>query len=97
MKDPERLNDDELGAVAGGDDGDSISFSSADQVQYMYFVGQHIEVYTTLFHVSTKGATVTSRYPVQGYDDDTWYAAYDVQYDNGSTGTRIWQDEIQSS
>ena len=97
MKDLEKLSDDELGAVAGGDYDDSIRFDSPDKVQYMYFVGQHVEVYTTLFHASTKGGTVVSRYPVQGYDDDSWYAGYDVQYDNGSKGTRIWQDEIQSS
>ena len=92
-----KLNDTELDAVNGGWYVRSDTFKTADEVTFKWAVGEHVEKVTSyfMFHVFTKGCTVTDRKAAPKEGTDGFCAWYKIQTDDSDNGK--WFSSCSSS
>jgi len=88
-----QLNDSQLDKVTGGDFGDSDKeyADTPEGVVFLYNIGDHVEVYTTGFHVTTTGGTIIDRRvgSTTSGCETKYQGEYLVRFDNGKESWHI--------
>ena len=82
------VNDEMLRSVTGGNYGDEV-YEYTNNVQ-LHYVGEIVEVYRNLFHITTKRATIISvriakAYIISYQQPARDVPAYTVRYEDGTT------------